>query len=67
MGWQLPIVCILVLGAAVYVVRKAWRTWHPPHGSCGGNCGCASNSTTSATQRAGLIPSEELTLREHSS
>jgi len=64
MGWQLTIVLIVIALAAVYVALKTWRTWHPPKGSCGGGCGCASKSPVANEERPILIPEDQLTLRQ---
>jgi hypothetical protein len=65
MDWQLFIVSLLVMGAAAYVGRRAWRTWHAAGKSCGSGCGCGSPvSALAARGPAAFIPSEQLTLRD---
>ena len=64
MGWQFAIVLACVLLAAAYVVRAAWRTWHPKPGGCGRGCGtgCATPATADAP-KVTLIPADQLTVR----
>jgi hypothetical protein len=48
-----------VVFAAVYLARRAWRTWRPTAAGCGGGCGCAKAPATDT----GLIPSETLRVK----
>ncbi|HEY1379176.1 MAG TPA: FeoB-associated Cys-rich membrane protein [Gemmataceae bacterium] len=63
MDWQWVVVLACVLVAAAYVARRAWRTWHPKPGSCGGGCGsgCAAPAEE---PRVTMIPADQLTLRK---
>ena len=58
--WQLGLVLLCVVVAAVYVVRAAWRTWHPAAGGCGGSCGCGPKETA---PKVTLISEDQLTHR----
>jgi hypothetical protein len=40
MDWQLLAVDLLILAAALYLARQAWRTWRGRGKGCGG-CGGA--------------------------
>ncbi len=63
MSWQLPLVAMIVLAAAAYLARRAWRSLTGRKGAgCGGGCGCA--AATRAPQSEGaFIPAGQLTLR----
>jgi hypothetical protein len=66
--WQWLIVLACVVLASAYVARRAWRTWHPKPGACGGGCGtgCASDpraGTPEEAPRATLIPADQLKVR----
>lgn len=64
MDWQLVLVSLIVLVAAVYLGRRSWRTWRGSKSGCGGSCACASKpKAAEGNGRAALIPSEQLTLR----
>ena len=60
MDWQWLIVLACVLVATTYVARRAWRTWHPKAGACGGGCGCAAPAEA---PRVTLIPADQLKVR----
>jgi hypothetical protein len=57
---QLIVVVMLVSAAALYLARRTLRTWAGRGGSCSKGCGCGK----SVRSPVGLIPSEELTLRQ---
>jgi hypothetical protein len=57
--WQLPLTAAVVAAAALYLARRAWRTWTSR--GCG-DCGCA-KKPAAAEQGGTLIPPESLTLR----
>ena len=64
MDWQLVIVALMVLVAALYLGRRSWRTWRVSKSGCAGSCGCASKAKPAESNgQATLIPSEQLTLR----
>jgi hypothetical protein len=61
MDWQLPLVILCTVLAALYVAQRTWRTWSGRGGSCGG---CKCNSTPPAASGAKpLISRDELTSR----
>jgi hypothetical protein len=67
MDWQLPLVVVIVAGAAGYLSRQAWRTWSGKKSGCGGGCGCGKTGAPSTSNgSAALIPPEQLTLRHRS-
>jgi len=62
--WQLVMVTLMVLVAAVYLGHRSWRTWRVSKSGCAGSCGCASKDKAAESNgHATLIPSEHLTLR----
>jgi hypothetical protein len=65
MDWQLPLASIAIIAAAVYVSRRAWRTWAHKGSGCGGGCGSACKSTVPTTSNGAtrLIPLEQITVR----
>ena len=65
MVWQLAPVGLIVLAAAVYLVRRSWRTWGRKGSGCGGGCGtgCKGESQSAAGQPARLIPPHQLVVR----
>jgi hypothetical protein len=60
MDGQMIVVVMLVATAAVYLIRRSWRTWTGKKAGCGSGCACGKPTQ----QRGGLIPSAELTLRQ---
>jgi hypothetical protein len=59
--WQLLIVGLLVVLAAAYLGRRAWRTWSASKGGCGGGCHCPDKNRTAAKEPSvTLIPVEQL-------
>jgi len=44
MDWQLPVALGVVILAAAYLVRKAWKTLKNRKKACAGGCGCPSSS-----------------------
>ena len=58
MTWQGIVVALVVLVAAAYLLRRAWRSLRGKAGTCGG-CHCSKKPATPA----GLIPTEQLILR----
>ena len=65
MDWQLPLAGIAIVAAAVYVGRRAWRTWTHKGSGCGGGCGsgCKSAAPSTSNTPARLIPADQLTVR----
>jgi hypothetical protein len=65
MDWQLYLAGIGIAAAAVYVSRRAWRTWAHKGSGCGGGCGsgCKSASPTTSNGSGRLIPLDQITLR----
>ena len=63
MDWQLAIVLLIVVAAAVYLVRQTWRTWSGAAGGCRSGCGCARTQAESPESKVTLIPADQLTLR----
>ena len=65
MDWQLYLTSITIIAAAVYVSRRAWRTWTHKGKGCGGGCGtgCKSVTPTTSNGPAQLIPADQLTVR----
>jgi hypothetical protein len=65
MIWQLTIVALLVAGAAVYLIRKTWKTWSGSGHGCGGGCGCGKSTSVPEKGRDSitLIPADQLTIR----
>jgi FeoB-associated Cys-rich membrane protein len=61
--WQWIAVLACVLLAAAYVARRAWRTWHPKPGSCGGGCGSGCAAPKSHESSEAFISADQLTLR----
>jgi hypothetical protein len=62
MGWQLPIVVMIVAAAVTYLARRTWRSLTGRKaGGCGG-CGCARAPSVAEGQRT-LIPADQITLR----
>jgi hypothetical protein len=63
MGWQLPLVALIVLAAVAYLLRRAWRSLTGRKaGGCGGGCSCAAPPAATAEQGT-FIPAEQITLR----
>jgi hypothetical protein len=60
MSWQLSLVALIVATAALYLLRRALRTWIGSPSSC---TGCRSASTL-PTKSSTFIPAEQLTIRE---
>ena len=65
MIWQLAIVALIVVAAAVYLIRKTWKTWSGSGQGCGGGCGCskAANIPEKNQDSLTLIPADQLTIR----
>jgi hypothetical protein len=61
MDWQIVTVSLCLAVAAVYLGRRAWRTWAGTGGRCGGSCGCAASASSAKPDV--LIGTEELTAR----
>jgi hypothetical protein len=63
MAWQEWASAVLVAGAALYLVRRTWRTWFGRGAGCGGGCGkgCGGEPAKDGTQA--FVPAGELTLR----
>lgn len=59
MNWQFLLVSVLVVAAAAYLLRAAWRTWAVRSG-CGGGCGCAKKG---GAERGTFVALEQLTVR----
>jgi hypothetical protein len=61
MGWQDGIVALVVLSAAMYVVRQTWYTFTPPaqQRGCGSGCARCSANSSSAGQ-PGIVGVDEL-------
>jgi hypothetical protein len=65
MDWQLLLASIAIIAAAVYVSRRAWRTWAHNGSGCGGGCGsaCKSAAPTTSNGATRLIPLDQITVR----
>jgi hypothetical protein len=64
MNAQLALVAILVAGAALYLIRRAWRTWSgSSKAGCSGGCGCAGKTRPASNEAVTVVPVEELKLR----
>ena len=64
MNWQLPIVILIVAGAAGYLGLQTWRSWTGRKAGCGkGSCGCGAAKEKASAGSEVLIPSGQLTLR----
>jgi FeoB-associated Cys-rich membrane protein len=64
MDWQLVVAILLVVAAAGYLGRQAWRTWTAKKGGCAGGCGCGKAAgSAEGNGQAAIIPSEQITLR----
>ena len=65
MDWQLSLAGIGIAAAAVYVSRRAWRTWAHKGSGCGGGCGsgCKSASPAKSSGQGRLIPLQQITVR----
>ncbi len=61
MGWQLLIVALIVVVAAVYLLRATWRAWSGAGKGCGGGC-CASKEPTPA-KTGDLISTDQMLSR----
>jgi len=61
MDWQIVLVSLCLAAAAVYLGRRAWRTWSHRGAGCGGGCGCSASATPKNND--GLIGVDELTAR----
>ena len=66
MDWQLAIVLLIVVMAAVYLVRQTWRAWSGASAGCRGGCGCA-RIPEPPEGKVTLIPADQLTLRRRES
>ncbi len=62
MNWQLAIVGVIVAGAAAYLMRQTWRSWHPARGKCGGCCD-RDRPPASAAATTDLIAPEKLSIK----
>ncbi len=61
MIWQLSLVGLMVVAAAAYLTRRAWRTWGRKASGCGGcGSGCKGESRSAS---APLIPAHQLLVR----
>jgi FeoB-associated Cys-rich membrane protein len=67
MDWQLLLAILAIIAAAVYVSRRAWRTWGHKGSGCGGGCGsgCKSAAPTTGDVQGRLIPLDQITVRRH--
>ena len=65
MDWQWALVGLCVALAAVYLARRAWRTWRGRAAGCGG-CKCAAPPARKEGTTT-LIPAEQLTMRPRNS
>ena len=64
MDWQLPIVILIVAGAACYLGVQTWRSWTGRKAGCGkGSCGCGKPQENAAEKAEILIPAGQLTVR----
>jgi hypothetical protein len=63
MGWQLPLVLLIVAVAASYLVWQVWRSWRGSRSGCAGGCGCAKNAAPASSPNVTLIPADQLTIR----
>jgi hypothetical protein len=65
MDWQLYLAGVAIVTAAVYVSRRAWRTWAHKGSGCGGGCGsgCKSAAPDAASAPTRLIPLEQIMVR----
>jgi hypothetical protein len=65
MSWQTAVVLMVVALAAIYVVRRTWRTWTAAKDGCGGGCGCqkAPKSIAESNGTHTFVPVEQLTVR----
>jgi hypothetical protein len=57
---QWLLTAVVVALAAIYLLRRAWKTWFTKSG-CGGSCGCGAAPKVSPTST--LIPADQLRLR----
>jgi hypothetical protein len=62
MAWQELTVYVLVVAAALYVGRRAWRTWSGRGTACASGCGKGCGEPKNE-ERPTFIPAGELTLR----
>jgi hypothetical protein len=60
MDWQLWGVVLIVLAAAVYLVRQTWRAWSGAKSGCG-SCSCA--KVPASDGQTTMIPLEQVKLR----
>jgi hypothetical protein len=65
MVWQLSVVGLIVAASALYLTRRAWRTWGRKGSGCGGGCGsgCKGESPSASGQAPRLIPADQLLVR----
>ncbi len=64
MIWQLSLVGVILVAAAAYLARRAWRTWGRKASGCGGcGSGCKGESPSVSGQEGRLIPANQLTVR----
>jgi hypothetical protein len=67
MDGQFLLVILVVSIAAIYLLRRSWKTWFGVRSGCGGSCGCgAKTEQTEKTSdgRETLIPLQQLMLRK---
>lgn len=61
---QLIVVALVIGVAAIYILRRAVRTWAgSKNGGCGGGCGCSRTIEKMEVAGERLIPSDQLRVR----
>ena len=62
MEWQLATTALIVVLAAGYVCRRAWRALRSGSTGCGGGCECPAGKVKASGD--GLIPLEQIKVRK---
>ena len=63
MDWQWIVVLACVLLAVAYVAVRAWRTWHPKAGACGGGCGSGCATPADVARHETFISVDQVVVR----
>jgi hypothetical protein len=69
MDWQMYVVLIAVAAAAIYVLRRLWRSWFGATRGCSKSCGCSVATAKNGEPSIAVtfVPADQLSLRRRPS